>query len=67
MEVLNHLIEAWNSFSELPVMHPSDVTEFQHSLHQLQCLIGIRIVRRLHPDQWYNAKDPRWEPTNIIK
>jgi len=59
-EVLRHLVNAWNDFIELPEMHPSDKEEFQHCLHQLQYLIGIREIRRLHPEIWYNAQDPKW-------
>ncbi len=53
-KVLDSLVDAWNSFVELPVMHPDDHDEFRHSLHNLQRIIGIRKLRR-ESHEWYNA------------
>ncbi len=52
-KVLDHLVDAWNEFVKLPVMHPDDNDEFRHAFHNLQRIIGIRALRRESND-WYN-------------
>ncbi len=52
-KVLDHLVDAWNEFVKLPVMHPDDNDEFRHSFHNLQRIIGIRALRRESND-WHN-------------
>ena len=54
--VSNKLIDAWNYYVKLPVMHESDQREFQSALHELQRLLSIRIVRRAFPDYWSSSK-----------
>lgn len=46
-EVMDRLIDAWNAFCELPVVHPDQQTEFRHALHDLQRQIMVRPVRRV--------------------
>jgi hypothetical protein len=53
-KVMDHLTDAWNMFMQLPIQHGSDVPEFQQSIHQLQYLLGMRLVRRAHPKFWVN-------------
>ena len=55
-KVLEHLVDAWNTFVKLPVMHPDDNNEFRNSLHNLQRIIGIRKLRR-ESLYWYNSSD----------
>jgi len=52
-KVLDHLVDAWEDFVKLPVIHPDDNNEFRHSLHDLQRIIGIRKLRRESED-WHN-------------
>lgn len=54
---MNHLVTAFNVFSALPRQHTSDMGEFVSSLHRLQDLIGIRIVRREYPEGWATVKE----------
>ena len=56
-KVMEHLIAAWNEFISLPVQHPDDHDEFRHDLHRLQHLIGMRELRRIYPNRWYNANE----------
>ena len=44
------LAEAWNMFLRLDNHHPSDIPEFQQSLHRLQEKIMARVARRQHPE-----------------
>jgi hypothetical protein len=53
-KVLDCLVDAWNNYVKLPILHPDDNDEFRHSLHNLQRIIGIRKLRRESND-WYNA------------
>lgn len=43
--VIDHLVEAWNAFVELPVLHPSDREEFMRAIHQAQLLVMARPVQ----------------------
>ena len=52
-EVMDCLIEAWNAFVNLPIQHPDDHDEFRHALHQIQNIVGMRVVRRNFKD-WTN-------------
>lgn len=49
---LNNLIEAYNTYISLPVQHTNDQLEFSQSIHNLQRLLAIRVVRRLNPSMW---------------
>ena len=53
-EIMDHLVEAWNAFIRLPMQHASDESEFCVSIHKLEYLLGIRIVRRERPEYWVN-------------
>lgn len=44
--VLNHLVDAWNAFNELPVQHPAHKQEFTQAIHQLQRLVMSRPTSR---------------------
>jgi hypothetical protein len=50
--VMDHQLAAWNGYVNLPVQHPADLPEFMHSFHDLQRLMGMRVVRRDHPAFW---------------
>lgn len=41
-EVVNLLVEAWNKFFELPVMHTSDRDEFMRAIHAAQNIVLSR-------------------------
>lgn len=41
-KVMNHLIDAWNEYVHLPIIHPDHNDEFRYALHQLQYLIMAR-------------------------
>jgi hypothetical protein len=44
--IMDLIIEAHNLYSKLEKQHPSDLQEWSNSLHQLQQLLGMRILRR---------------------
>ncbi len=50
--VLSLTADLWNSFLLLPKQHPSDASEFQLAIHQLQALIALRVARRANPEVW---------------
>lgn len=55
---MNYLIQAWNAFNKLPEQHSSDKTEFINGIHKLQHILGMRILRREHPEFWVsNVED----------
>ena len=45
-KVLNSLVDAWNSFLELPTEHPDDLNDFRYGIHALQRQIMCRPIRR---------------------
>ena len=48
--IMDHLIEAWNSFVKLGKQHPSENTDFMDGIHTLEAILGMRILRREHSD-----------------
>ncbi|MCH7890996.1 MAG: hypothetical protein IH921_05780 [Gemmatimonadetes bacterium] len=57
-EVMDHLVEAMAGYAKLPRQHPTEMDEFIISLHRLQELLAIRIVRRQYPEGWYAKHYP---------
>lgn len=53
-ECLYHITQAWNIYVKLEKQHPSELGEFSDSIHRLQYLLGIRVLRRTFPKAWYN-------------
>ena len=54
-EVQDALIDAFNSYVDLPVEHDDEPGEFRYHIHMLQGLIACRIARRAFPAGWTNA------------
>ena len=54
LETMNHLIQAWNWFLELPdsVGSADDLTQFRQAIHSAQQILGQRVLRREYPDYW---------------
>lgn len=50
LEVLEHLVSAWNIFLELERQHPMEVEDFCDGIHQCQRLLQARVARRAEPD-----------------
>ena len=50
--VLDHLVRAYNIFSSMERVHPSEGDEFRLAIHQAQYLIARRVARRVDPDVW---------------
>ena len=53
---LLNLAAAWDVFVAMPTKHPSDTHEFQSAIHNAQCLIALRVARRVNPDFWYQPE-----------
>ena len=63
---MNALCKAWRIFNNLPEQHPSDGSEFVSSLHRLQDLLAVRIVRRTYPEGWTTVKKDTSKGTSGI-
>lgn len=50
--VLELTAAVWNEYMKMPEVHPSDRTELQLFIHQIQNLIGMRVARRVNPEIW---------------
>jgi hypothetical protein len=51
-EVSDLLLRVIEKYFALPKQHPSDTTEFITAIHQIQHLIGMRILRRDYPKEF---------------
>ena len=49
-EIINKIIDIHNLYVNLNIQHPSDLPEWCTHIHGLQKLIGMRILRREHPE-----------------
>lgn len=50
-EKINKLIiETWNTFTELHQTHPDDINDFHQAIHMMQYVMGMRRLRREHPE-----------------
>ena len=45
LELIEKLADVWNTFVELPVVHPDHNEEFRYGIHQLQRIVMCRPVR----------------------
>lgn len=55
-DILEYISESWNLFSKLPQTHPSDIEDFAQGVHDLQKVIGMRMIRRERPDVFPTKK-----------
>ena len=49
-QISDHLIQAWNLFVSLEQTHPSDIEDFNRGIHLCQYVMGMRLLRREHPE-----------------
>lgn len=55
-EILNSITKAHNDFLLLPVQHKSDLPDWIKGIHDLQKVLGLRILRREHPSVFKTVK-----------
>lgn len=53
-EIMDLLNKAWLSFIKLERQHPSELGDFTSGIHMCQRLLGMRVLRREHPEGWPN-------------
>jgi hypothetical protein len=41
-KVMDLLVDAWNKYITLPIIHPDENTEFRHNFHNLQRVLISR-------------------------
>lgn len=53
-EIMDHLIEAWNLFTELGDISPDqpDFIDFQRAIRQGMRILASRVVTRTFPNYW---------------
>lgn len=56
-KIMNHLVQAHNAFLDIDEMHPSDITEWTNAIHQLQKIMGMRVLRRNYPGYFNKMKN----------
>ncbi len=51
-KVLDLLVEAWNEYQNLLILHPDHVEDFRHAIHEAQRLIMVRpFLREIKIDE----------------
>lgn len=54
--IMQKLVDAHNIYAAMEQQHPSDMNEWVTAIHTLQQLIGMRILRREHPEIFATIK-----------
>ncbi len=62
MEVLESLAKAYNAFTKLTVMHPSDLPEFVHAIHAAQNIVLAREAIRSWGISYVDPVSAHWDP-----
>ena len=61
-KVMSHLVNAWNSFVNLPTRMHDETEEFRSAIHAAQALIATRVACRVEPSYWswstHSTRDP---------
>ena len=55
LEIMKHLTNAWNLFTELPrskCEEPIDGVDFSDAIHAAQKVLALRVARRADPGIW---------------
>ena len=55
-KIMDKIIEIHNMYVKLEQTHPSDLPEWIESVHNLQKIMGMRILRRELPDTFVTYK-----------
>jgi hypothetical protein len=55
-ECHDNLMKAYGNFIEMERQHPDEMRDFVDSIHRLQDLLAVRIVRRCFPAYWPTHK-----------
>lgn len=64
-KIMDHLTGAWNEFNSMVQTHPDDVHIFRKSIHELQSVIGMRILRRDYPNEFVSVTDKIGVPNEL--
>ena len=59
IKILNKLADTHNLFIKLKEQHPADIKEWCASIHDLQKIIGMRVLRRNFPKIFYNKQNKK--------
>lgn len=49
-EVMQHLVDAWNKYIQLPGNTANGKKDFCDGIHNLQRILSMHTMRRLYPD-----------------
>ena len=49
-KILEHLVQAYNFFTELDKQHPDELNDFADGIHKCQYVVGMRYAREHRPD-----------------
>ncbi|MEY3811676.1 MAG: hypothetical protein RIT11_777 [Pseudomonadota bacterium] len=53
-KIMDKIVEVHNMYIELEKTHPSDLPEWVNSIHNLQKIMGMRILRRELPETFHS-------------
>ena len=58
-ECMRAIVRAWNTYTELPVIHPSAEADFLFHIHGLQDILMGRVCARDYPEYFINKSKPQ--------
>ena len=50
LEILDHLVDAWNKFLDLDIQHPNERDYFADGINICQHVIAMRYARKNNPE-----------------
>lgn len=57
-EIMDLLNEAATKFGRLERQHPDELRYFADGIHVCQAMLGLRVVRKDHPEGWPIKRPP---------
>lgn len=56
LQVMNHLVEAYNNFLKLDSQHPNELSDFVEGIHKCQYVLAMRVARKYEPDVFIKSE-----------
>jgi len=55
--IMDKLSDCHKEILKLELQHPNELQEFVDGIHQIQSIIGLRVIRRCYPKGWLTYKE----------
>lgn len=51
-KIMSYIVDAWNLYVRLADLNCDDTEDFRRSIHELQRILAVRVMRREYPEYW---------------